>query len=89
MDYFITKTVLYKKMEVSREVENYCLVTETGAELFIPNFKNKREVAEKHREKKQNIAFMLRKTLQNKDDVKSVCSDWVFKSDNGSRKRAQ
>lgn len=32
---------------------------------------------------------MLRKTLQNKDDVKSVCSDWVFKSDNGSRKRAQ
>lgn len=63
MDYFITKTVLYKKMEVSREVENYCLVTETGAELFIPNFKNKREVAEKHREKKTKHCFHVKKNF--------------------------
>lgn len=57
---------------MSREVEKYCLVSETDAELFIPNSENRRKVAEKHREEKKTIAFRLWETLQNKGDVESV-----------------
>lgn len=73
---------------MSREVENYCLVSETGAELFIPNSENRRKVAEKHKEKKKTLLSRYEK-LQNEDDVKGECSNWLFRSDNGTKKRAR
>ena len=38
-------------MDVSSELENYCLISGTGAALFIPNYENWRKSAEKYREK--------------------------------------
>lgn len=47
-------------MEVSRELENDCLISETGAELFMPHSENRRKVAEKHREEKNLCFHVLR-----------------------------
>lgn len=51
---------------MSREVENYCLVSETGAELFIPNSENRRKVAEKHKEKKKTLHSRYEKLYKTK-----------------------
>lgn len=51
---------------MSREVEKYCLVSETGAELFNPNSENRRKVAEKHREEKKTLLSCYEKLYKTK-----------------------
>lgn len=51
---------------MSKEVENYCLVSETGAELFIPNSENRRKAAEKHKEKNKILLSCYEKCYKTK-----------------------
>lgn len=53
-------------MEVSRELENDCLISETGAELFIPHSENRRKVAKSSGRKKKTSSLPCETKLTSK-----------------------